>query len=174
MNTDRRVRLWRLVVEHARGDPVTVEDVCAGMLSETGLDGCAVTVTLSVGPRETLYASNRLASELAELALTLGEGPSLDASTGGPVLIADLAATHWLTRWPAFSPAAAAIGVRAIFALPLQVGGIRLGVIDLHRGLPGPLSQEPMDTALMLADTACALLIDSAQAAYPSPDGDGP
>jgi hypothetical protein len=42
-----------------------------------------------------------------------------------------------------------------------------LGVLDLYRALPGRLSREQVDDALVLADTACALLIDSAQ--DPSP-----
>jgi hypothetical protein len=174
MNADRRERLWRLVVEYARGEPVTVEHVCSAIRSETGLNGSAVTVTLSDEPRETLYASDQIASDLAELALTLGEGPSIEASTSGPVLVAELASGDCLARWPTFAPAAAAMGAQAMFALPLQVGGIRIGVIDLYRGQPGPLSREQVDNALMLADTACALLIDSAQEILPSPDGPGP
>jgi ANTAR domain len=174
MNTDRRGRLWRLVVQHAQGQPVTVESVCAAMLFDTGLDGSAVTVTLDVGVRETVHASDQIASELAELTLTLGEGPSLDASSGGPVLVADLAAAGSLVRWPAYSPAAAELGARAVFALPMQVGGIRLGVIDLYREKPGPLPRAQVENALMLADTACAVLLDSTQDIVASPDGTGP
>lgn len=174
MDTDRGFRLWSRVVEHARGRPVTIEHVCAVMLSETGVDGAAVTVTLHAGPRETLYAFDRIASDLAELALTLGEGPSLDASAGGPVLVADLASADSSAQWPVFAPAAVTIGARATFALPLQVGGIRLGVIDLYRGRPGPLSPEQVDDGLLLADTACALLIDTSQDTFPNPDGREP
>ena len=174
MSTDRRVRLWRLVVEQAHGGPVTIRHVCAAMVAVAAVDGVAVTVTLPAGPRETVYASSRTATDLAELALTVGEGPSLAAAGGGPVLVADLAARENLAQWPAFAAAADAMGVRAIFALPLQVGGIRLGVIDLHRGRPGPLSQEQVESALLLADTACALLIDSAGETIPPAAGREP
>jgi hypothetical protein len=116
-----------------------------------------------------------VATDLAELALTVGEGPSLAAvSDGGPVLVADLTDRASATRWPAFAPAAAAMGVRAAFAFPLQVGGIRLGAIDLHRGRAGPLSPEQVASALLLADTTCALLIDSAHQAGPGQLGREP
>ena len=66
------------------------------------------------------------------------------------------------------------MGVRAVFALPLQVGAIRLGVIDLHRGRPGPLAREQIDNAFLLADTACALLIDSSDETMPIHHGREP
>jgi hypothetical protein len=161
MNADRRVRLWSLVVEYAQGGPATVEHVCAVALSDAGVDHAAVAVTLSASPRETLYASDRVAAEVEELTLTLGEGPGVDAFTGGPALVADLNTPDCLTRWPVFAPAAVHAGVRAVFALPLQVGGIRLGVLDLYRARPGELHRGELADALVLADTACALLLDA-------------
>ena len=77
---------------------------------------------LSATPRETIYASDQVASDLEELTLTFDEGPCVDAFTGGPALVADLMASDCLALWPVFAPAAAQAGVRAVFALPLQVG----------------------------------------------------
>jgi hypothetical protein len=162
MSVARRMRLWSLVVEHARGRPVGVEHVCAAVLSAAGVDSVAVAVALSASPRETMYASDRVAAEVEELTLTLGEGPGVDAFTGGPALVADLTASDCLARWPVFAPAATLVGVRSVFALPLQVGGIRLGALDLYRAQPGDLDREQLADALVLADTACALLLDAA------------
>jgi hypothetical protein len=174
MNADRRMRLWSLVVEHAQGGPVAVEHVCTAVRSAAGVDRAAVAVVLSATPRETMYASDRVASELEELALTLGEGPCVDAFAGGPVLVADLRASECLARWPVFAPAAVRCGVHAVFALPLQVGGIRLGVMDLYRARPGDLDREQLADALVLADTACALLLDAARLDRPARDGRWP
>jgi hypothetical protein len=174
MNADRRMRLWSLVVEHAHGGPVAVEHACAAAISATGVDGVAVTVPLTATPRETIYASDQVASELEELTLTLGEGPGEDAFAGSPALAADLTASDCLTRWPVFAPAATQAGVRAVFALPMQVGAIRLGVLDLYRAQPGDLDRGQLADALVLADTACALLLDAAQRDRPRPDGRWP
>ncbi len=175
MSADRRVRLWSLVVERAGGGPVSVEHVCAAAMSAVGVDRAAVAVVLSASPRETIYASDPVAAEVEELALTLGEGPGVDAVTGGPALVADLIAADCLARWPVFAPAALHAGVRAVFALPLQVGGVRLGVLDLYRAGPGELDREQLADALVLADTACALLLDAApRGDLPRPDGAWP
>jgi hypothetical protein len=105
----------------------------------------------------------------------------VDACTGGPALAADLTAPDCLTRWPVFAPAAVHAGVRAMFALPLPlpVGGIRLGVLDLYRAQPGELQRDQLADALVLADIACALLLDAQpqrdrprpDAAWPEPAG---
>jgi hypothetical protein len=163
MNADRRMRLWSLVVEHAQGRPVAVEDVCAAVISAAGVDGAAITVTLSATPRETVYASDQLASDMEELTLMLGEGPGVDALRGGPALVADVTAPDCLVRWPMFAPAAGQAGVRAVFALPLQVGAIRVGVMGLYRARPGNLDRDQLADALVLAGTACALLLDAAE-----------
>src|SRR2546423_6552511 len=175
VNADRRMRLWSLVVEHAEGGPVTVEHVCVAAMSAAGVDRAAVAVALSASPRETMYASDPVAAELEELALTLGEGPGVDALTGGPALVADLIAADCLARWPVFAPAALHAGVRAMFALPLQVGGIRLGVLDLYRAAPGELDREHFADVLVFADTACALLLIAVpRRDRPRPDGGWP
>ncbi|GAB3980701.1 GAF and ANTAR domain-containing protein [Plantactinospora veratri] len=173
MTADRRTRLWSLVVEHVQGRPVAVEHVCAAVMSATRVDGATVTV-LGTGFRETVYASDDVASDLAELTMTLGEGPAADAVAGAPELVADLTAPECLVRWPVFAPAALRTGVRAVFALPLRVGAARIGVLDLYRARPGLLGREQLADALMLADAACALLLDAAQHDRPRPGGRWP
>jgi len=160
MDADRRVRLWSLVVECARGAPVGLGHVCAAVILAADVDGVALAVAVSATPRETLYASGPVASVMEELTLTLGEGPGVDALAGGMVLAADITDAEFVARWPVFAPAAAQAGVRAVFGLPLQAGGIRLGVMGLYRSQPGGLDGEQLADALILADTACALLLD--------------
>jgi hypothetical protein len=162
VSVDRRAWLWGQVVEQAHGGPVTVEHVCAVAVAAAGVERAAVTVVLTATPRETIHVTDRLASELEELTLTLGEGPGVDAMKDGPVLVADLMAGHWPARWPAFTSAAVQAGIRAVFALPLRVGAIRLGVMSLYRTRSGALDREQLADALLLADTACSLLLDTA------------
>ena len=162
MDADRRMRLWGLVVQCARGAPVELGHVCDAAISAANVDSVALAVTGSATPRETLYVSDPFASVLEELALTLGEGPGVDALAGGVVQAADITDAASMARWPVFAPAAVQAGARAVFALPVQAGGIRLGVMDLYRSQPGGLDGEQLADALILADTACALLLDLA------------
>jgi hypothetical protein len=163
MEVQRRLSLWRQVVEQAQHGPTTIEHVCAVMIAEMGVDGSSVTVLIADGARETVYSSDPRAANLAELALTLGEGPSVDGLSGYPTLIADINSVRSQQRWPMFAPAAADSGVQAIFALPMQVGGAMVGVVELHRSRPGGLTGDELRDGLILTDTACGILLDATQ-----------
>ena len=109
-----------------------------------------------------MCATDAVSEQLAELQLTLGEGPSPDVSAaGGPVLASDLATDDVAVRWPSFAPEARRAGVEAIFAFPLQIGAIRVGVLEMYRNQPGPLTEGQLGDALLFADTAAVLLLES-------------
>jgi hypothetical protein len=175
VNADRKIRLWTWIVDQSNGGPVEVRHVCAAVVVAAGVDGVAVTVVRSAMVPETVYASDQTAARLEELASTLGEGPGLDAFTSrGPVLIADVAALDLRARWPVFAAAAAGAGARALFALPMHIGAIELGVLNLYRAMPGGLGSEQLADVLALADTACLLLLDGADRVASYLAGRGP
>jgi hypothetical protein len=123
------------------------------------VSGVGLALMTDQGPAGTVAATDGGAQRLEDLQFTFGEGPCVDASTTGrPVLVPDLAESESL-RWPEFVPAARAAGLRAVFALPLQVGGIRLGVLDLYRENAGMLASDQLAEALSFADAATLLLL---------------
>ena len=120
-----------------------------------------------------MRVTDEVSRQLAELQLTLGEGPLFDASvSGGPVLASDLSDGDSRARWPAFAPAANKAGAAAVFAFPLVVGVIRAGVLGLYRDRPGSLSNFQLGDALIFADTATMLLLDAQD--HATGPGDGP
>lgn len=117
---------------------------------------------------EPLFASDALSGLLEDLQFTTGEGPAAgDFRMGAPVLVADLESAA--ARWPGFVPEAVAAGARAMFAVPLQAGAIRLGVLSLYRAVPGPLAAEELADALVFADITLGLLLDAASGVSGSP-----
>jgi hypothetical protein len=137
--------------------PDSLVRLCARTLPVSGV---GVALMTDDGPAGTVAASDGGARQLEELQFTLGQGPCVDASrTGRPVLAPDLATTS-PRSWPRFSAGADAAGLRAVFAFPLQVGAIRLGVLDLYRNTAGELSAEDLAAALSFADAATQLLLD--------------
>jgi hypothetical protein len=93
------------------------------------------------GVGHLMEATDKVSELLAELELTLGEGPGRDAAAAsGPVLASDLGDAGAARRWPLFAAAACEAGAAAVFAFPLQVGAIRAGVMGLYRERPGPLN----------------------------------
>ena len=139
------------------GLPDSLVRLCARTLPVSGVGLALMT---DDGPAGTVAASDGGALQLEELQFTLGQGPCVDASrTGRPVLVPDLADTS--TRsWPKFTTGAHTAGLRAVFAFPLQVGGIRLGVLDLYRDTAGELSGAELTDALTFADAATHILLD--------------
>ena len=143
--------------------PASLAAACTRSLSVSGVGLALMT---DEGPAGTIAATDGAAIELERLQFTLGEGPCVDASkTGRPVLQPDLARTA-PPRWPAFAGGALDAGIRAVFALPLRVGAIRLGVLDLYRDEAGPLSPGELTEALSFADAATLVLLH-AQAGSP-------
>ena len=164
MTSDRNARVWLRIGVEARGDPVTVAHACAAAIDDVGADGAGVTVMVSPTVRETIHATDRVAGELEEWQLSFGQGPCVDAfGDGGPVLVSDLDLPRYAQRWPVFTPAARDSGARAVFALPLRVGAIRLGVLDLYRVTPRELTGSEFADALAYADVVGTLLLDSAR-----------
>lgn len=138
-----------------------VDRLCAGCLTRLpGIKGMGLAVMTTLPARGARFVSDPTSARIEELQFTLGEGPCVDAfSQGHPVLAADLTLREHRLRWPAFTEGAVAAGVLAVFALPLCIGAIRLGVIDLYRDTPGPLTDGELSEALVFADTAALLLL---------------
>ncbi len=101
---------------------------------------------------ETIDASDDTIARVDELQFDLGEGPCWDAvTTGRPVLEPDLRGRPGRV-WPAFSRAIAeSDDVAALFAIPLQVGPVRIGAIDMYDVRPGALAEADLLRTIALA-----------------------
>lgn len=133
--------------------------VCALCVRRLSL--CAASVALISAPqsRGALAVAGRLSGQVEDLQFALGEGPCVEAFDHGvPALEPDLAAGG-LARWPGFARAALALGVRAAFAVPLQVGAARIGALDLARDTPGPLADVELAEVLTLADVTTSAVL---------------
>lgn len=158
---DDRVTEILTMIAYENVPEATLPDrLCAECLAALPISGAGVALMTSGGPTGVvLGATDERAKQLEELQFSLGEGPCVDASrTGRPVLQPDLVATA-VANWPGFGAAALAAGVRAIFAFPLRVGAIRIGILDLYRDTSGYLSQDEFADALTFADAAVVVLL---------------
>jgi hypothetical protein len=137
------------------------ERLCLEAILAVDVDGAGLSIMTSGGHRGTVCATDEVALRIEDLQFSLGEGPCFEAFTGaGPVFISDLDATTAGPRWPMFTEAVAAAGVRALFAFPLLIGAIPLGALDLYRLRPEALSPHQLREAWRLANTAAGALLD--------------
>jgi hypothetical protein len=154
----------RLRRDGSRGLADVAAQLCAQVLGVTGI---AVSVLAVDGIGELVWRTDGASVGLDDLQVTLGEGPGQDAGTSGElVLEPDLAAVP-VQRWPVFTPAALELGVRAVFAVPLQIGAIRIGVLLAHRDKPGPLAGRTLTDLLVFAQAVTGALLGSAGASEP-------
>jgi transcriptional regulator with GAF, ATPase, and Fis domain len=170
---DRWIRAFAAIaeqpeLEHTSDDISTrLSRICRAAMLELGGLGVGVSVLTDDGTRGILAASDEFTYLLEELQFTLGEGPCVDAYlTRRPILVADLSGDDARTRWPFYVQAVTAHRVRAVFALPLQVGAARIGALALFGRQPGPLVQDILDQALTFAEITLATVLDS-QGALP-------
>src|SRR5258707_599805 len=143
MTGSRPGRIWGLVAAQAagRGGRVSAADACAAAVAAVGVTGAWLSAAGGGDAGHLMRVTDEVGEQLAELHLTLGQGPCLDAAaSGGPVLASDLAGGESGRRWPVFALAARQAGAAAIFAFPLRIGAIRAGVLGLYQEMPGPLN----------------------------------
>jgi hypothetical protein len=139
--------------------PVEAEAV----LSVVSVAGAAISTLGGLLGSETISASDDVIARVDELQFDLGEGPCWDAiASGRPVLEPDLRGrpTH---TWPAFSRAVSQSDeVAALFAIPLHVGPLRIGAIDMYDVRPRPLSDTDLVRVIALASDVSRVVLRQA------------
>ncbi|GIE36645.1 GAF domain-containing protein [Actinoplanes italicus] len=134
--------------------------MCADATVALSATGVGVSVMSGGDGHRMCTASDPAIERIEELQFTFGEGPCIDAfASSRPVLVSDFDETV-MRRWPVYGPAVQESGIRAVFAFPLQVGAVRLGVLDVFRTRPGQLSRDQIGWAVTFADRAVATLLD--------------
>ena len=168
MSAGRRKHLQALLAEHANAAEM-LRGVCDLCVAELAVSGARVRVlggTSADGGGALVYSSDELGARLEDLATTAGSGPCIDAfELGRPVLVPNLTAVG--SRWPGFTADAITAGAAAVFSFPLQVGGVRLGVLEMHRRSPGSLTLAQLTDAFLLADAATDTIFDDLHGAAP-------
>ncbi|WP_242613699.1 GAF and ANTAR domain-containing protein [Herbihabitans rhizosphaerae] len=101
-----------------------------------------------------VMASSTEEARLLELyELQRNEGPCLDCfHSGAPVARADLDAM--LATWPVFTKRMRELGFSSAQALPMRLHGDTIGVLNLFRSRPGPLTESDLWIGQAMAHVA--------------------
>ncbi len=159
-----RVRIARELTTAISGlPPAEVPDAlcraCVNLLPE--VSGLSASIALpELGTSILLFASDEVASLLAEAQFTLGEGPSVQAlRLGHPVFATDLTRGLYTHRWPFFTAQAVHAGAEAVFSLPLAHPAGALGTLDLYRESVNGKSTRLLGAAAPLVAEVLALMV---------------
>jgi GAF domain-containing protein len=110
----------------------TALEVLTVLVTETirESDGAGVTLLDEHGDRTTAAATEAIVTHLDGLQYELDEGPCITAwENRTAVRVADLTRED---RWPRWTPAAAATGMRAVLSAPLVAGDEALGAMKVY------------------------------------------
>ncbi|GAA4100541.1 ANTAR domain-containing protein [Nocardioides kongjuensis] len=143
---------------HRDGKPLT-DELCIDCAQSLRLAGVGMTLMNAAGHQAVIGTSGAVASRLEEIQFDLGEGPSVDASRYDRTVGSDDLGDGVLLRWPAFAPAALAAGISAVTAVPLSVGGVRLGSLSMYRSTPGRLDVQQQTAAQAYGGAAVVVLL---------------
>jgi GAF domain-containing protein len=163
-------RLSRVLAAMAAVDgaaATVIDRVCVAATRVLSLSGAGLSLIVDGELRGTAGATGSGIELIQALQLSLGQGPCVDAwRSGEPVTESDLADPA-LLRWPVFAQPAVGAGVRAVFAFPLRVGAIRIGVLALYRDRQGGLSVDEFADGLVLAEVAVQVILGLQAGAEP-------
>ncbi|MEB4207969.1 PAS domain-containing protein [Mycobacterium sp. 94-17] len=163
-SSQRRRRLWRLLVAGTRENPRRGWSASLCALAVEALDtvvGAAISVQNAPGELALLTASDARAGTMDQLGAELAEGPMHAALlTGVPVHVADLASDYGL--WPGYAAAALDIGIVGVSAFPMMLGSDLMGAFTVCRSRRrrAPDHGEWIDTAIVADLAVSALLAD--------------
>jgi ANTAR domain/GAF domain len=152
-----RARFLAALAAHP-DEALSPQELCAVCVEQLAVDRAAITISVGATSWEPLGASDEAAARIEAGQATVGEGPAVDAlRRGGPVLVEDLSVQS--ARWPGLSALLGQDGRGAMFAFPLQLGAITLGVLDLYRLRPALAEPEEVAAMLAVADIVTMVLL---------------
>jgi hypothetical protein len=159
------LRLQRVAAVLIAGGDALLDDLLVLTVELLSVSGATISV-IDVGQhRGALARSDIRFDALDELQFALGEGPAISADLGRrPVLEPDL---ERAPLWPTFASAAIELGMGAVFAFPIQLGAVQLGVLSLYRISSGDLDDVDVRDAVTLTHVATHVLLQLEAAATP-------
>jgi len=152
----------RIVALLVGNEPSELEPkrLCLISAEATHMSGAGIMLMTDEASSGSLCASDQVSALINEVQFTLGEGPCIDAyDQQRPVMEPNLVAPV-VTRWLAFTGAVIEAGAQSVFAFPVQIGAVKLGVIGLYRDRPGPMTDEQHADSIVFANIAARVILD--------------
>jgi GAF domain-containing protein len=132
---DLTVSLRRLEQTGADSDVLAALDAAlAACLEIFDVDGCGLMVADEHQILRHVASTDTPGHILEEIEATYGEGPCTDCFVLDTVVDTDDVAVD--PRWPNTGVAVGPLGVHAVLGVPIRVGGVPLGTLDVYRRRP--------------------------------------
>lgn len=140
-------------------DHDTPRRLCETCVAVLPVRRAAITLDSSDGIREFLSASDEVAEKMEWVQITLGEGPVMDAGSVGPAVLYNPAQPR--SQWPLFAREAESAGIGTLYAFPLQLGTIHIGVLSLYADPGQHFGASDFGDAIAIADLVTSILLST-------------
>jgi hypothetical protein len=151
--------LTRAVSGPGRG-PAVADQLCWACIDLLGVQGAALWLMTDRDGPLSLSRCGTVTAGLEMCQLSSGQGPGRDAMEASALISTPDLSTLEPGQWPTFAAAAADLGIRAVFAVPVAVAGAPAGVLFLCRDSPGGLTEPELAGAFLAAELAALPLLD--------------
>jgi hypothetical protein len=159
-SADARARFLAAVEQIADRDGDGARRLCGACVLALPVRRAGIVLSMSGAGLEFLSGSDRLAERLEWTQITLGQGPAFDAiGRGVPISIPDLTKAEGL--WPAFLAEISGHAIGGMYALPLQIGAIKVGALDLYCDVGAPLVTAEFADAVAISELLTAVLLNT-------------
>jgi GAF domain-containing protein len=136
--------------------------LCGSFVDALFVTGASISVFGRDGQQSTICATDSVAARGETLQFELGEGPHWEALALGLAVLAPDLSRPEESKWPMFSAAAQEIGMAAVFAFPMTMGAVRVGVVDLYCDRPRRLDSRQVSLAASMAGRCAATAVRQA------------
>ena len=138
----------------------TLSQLCDDCTEVLGGAATGIMLTDGSGPLEMMAASSHRALEIDLYEIQSQEGPCIEASQTGSIVIAG-SADKIIARWPSFGPRAVAAGFPAAAACPLRWHGDAIGALVVFFPEARAAGDDELRVAQAFADVATIAIIAS-------------
>jgi ANTAR domain-containing protein/GAF domain-containing protein len=147
------------VVDRGLGVGEVLERIVRSARAVVGADVVSITWRQD-GEFTTPVETDPVASKADAVQYEHGEGPCVEATLEGGLGFTASADLRHEVRWPKFGPAAADLGLHAVFATGMfpRDSGPRMGALNYYSRTPGGLDAVDRDVALVFATHAAVAL----------------
>ena len=154
-----------MAVAFARAAVSPTGGLCSACVEVLGVSGAGITV-LGGDRSGQLCVSDRRMAALEDLQYTTGEGPCRDAFESLLPVFVEQLDRGASQRWPAFIDLATTAGIGSVFAYPLAMNKVAVGVLTLYQDRSGPLSADQRADSVVIAEvlTETVLSLDTSRA----------
>lgn len=133
----------------------SLQPIIALAVSVAPCDRASITM---LGPDHTVQnvaSSDYQVTDVDQLQIQLGEGPSLDAAFTDELILVEDIASQW--RWPRWAPLAEGLGIDALACIHLHTD-IPLGTLNLYSERPREFDELDLEAARVVAAVASVVL----------------